>query len=174
MSKRSRRTNRSRCFSCRSRNPGERKTACDRLALEGVRRFEQARQDNYKLQYPEFRDRLDIHETRRRAILSSRQDAAAQRADLDDLGPEPMPPAAPELLLTDPRMEGLLKHLEIAQPSIGIFSDEGGQFLGGHGMNSDNRIKTATALSTIWGGGAINRTRAGTGPSRTFREGRIA
>lgn len=152
---------------------GERKSACDRHALEGVRRFERTRQEKYAAAYGAFQNELAIYEAEKRKILGASKDAAAQRADLAAFGPEPKCPAAPELLLTDPTIEGLLKHFEMAQHAIGIFSDEGGQFLAGHGMNSDNRIKTATALSTLWGGGAVNRTRAGTGPSMTFFDRRV-
>ncbi|MEM8956345.1 MAG: YfjI family protein [Pseudomonadota bacterium] len=152
---------------------GERNSACDRHALEGVRRFERTRQEKYAAAYGAFQNELAIYEAEKRKIFGASKDAAAQRADLAAFGPEPKCPAAPELLLTDPTIEGLLKHFEMAQHAIGIFSDEGGQFLAGHGVNSDNRIKTATALSTLWGGGAVNRTRAGTGPSMTFFDRRV-
>jgi hypothetical protein len=46
---------------------------------------------------------------------------------------------------------------------LGIFADEGGQFIGGHGMNSDNRLKTLAALNDLWQGNPIRRTRAGDG-----------
>jgi len=49
------------------------------------------------------------------------------------------------------------------QPSIGLFSDEGGRFIGGHGMNSDNLLKTAAGMSGLWDGKAISRVRAGDG-----------
>lgn len=48
-------------------------------------------------------------------------------------------------------------------PSLGIFSDEGGQFLGGFAMNGDNRQKTLAALNDLWQGNPIRRTRAGEG-----------
>lgn len=46
---------------------------------------------------------------------------------------------------------------------LGLFSDEGGGFLGGHAMNSDNRLKTVAGLSSLWGGEALDRVRAGDG-----------
>ncbi|MFK7871012.1 MAG: DUF3987 domain-containing protein [Roseobacter sp.] len=49
-----------------------------------------------------------------------------------------------------------------------MFSDEGGQFLGGHAMNSDNRQKTLTALNDLWHGNAIRRTRAGDGHATLY------
>ncbi len=147
---------------------GERKSACDHMALQGVRQFELARESAYRVAYQDYQNRLEIYEHKRRSILSQRSDMAEKQADLQALGSPPIAPAAPELLLTDPTIEGLFKHYEISQPSLGLFSDEGGQFFSGFGMSSDNKVKTASALSKLWGGSAINRTRAGTGPSRTY------
>jgi hypothetical protein len=53
--------------------------------------------------------------------------------------------------------------LQRGQPSVGLFSAEGGQFIGGYGMNEENRLKTAAALSGIWDGEPIKRVRAGDG-----------
>ncbi|MDJ0821573.1 MAG: YfjI family protein [Paracoccaceae bacterium] len=152
---------------------GERKSACDMLALQGVREFERKRQLQYAERFQSYQNEADLYDSQRRAILSKKQDADAARAGLDNLGPEPKAPIAPELLLTDPTMEGLLKHYEVSQPCLGIFSDEGGQFLGGFGMTSDNRLKTAAAMSKFWDGGSVNRTRSSTGPSRTFYDKRL-
>ena len=38
-----------------------------------------------------------------------------------------------------------------------------GQFVGGHGMSPDHRLKTASALSELWDGRPIKRVRAGDG-----------
>jgi hypothetical protein len=69
----------------------------------------------------------------------------------------------PDRTVTEPTFEGLTRLFALGQPSLGLFSDEGGQFLGGHGMNSDNRQKTLAALNGLWQGDAIRRTRAGDG-----------
>ena len=44
-----------------------------------------------------------------------------------------------------------------------MFSAEGGQFIGGHAMNPDNKLKTAAALSDLWDRGMVKRLRAGDG-----------
>jgi Protein of unknown function (DUF3987) len=41
-----------------------------------------------------------------------------------------------------------------------LFTAEGGSFTGGHGMNDDNRLKTAAMLSELWDGLPIKRIRA--------------
>jgi hypothetical protein len=80
---------------------------------------------------------------------------------------------SPWLLADEPTLEGLTKNLEHGRPSIGLFSDEGGQFLGGHAMSSDNRLKTVAGLSKFWDGAPINRTRAGDG-AKTYYGWRLA
>jgi len=65
-------------------------------------------------------------------------------------------------------VEGLTRHLGISRPSLGLFSDEGGQFIGGSGMSEDNRLKTVATLSGFWDGTPINRTRAGDGAVTHF------
>ena len=98
--------------------------------------------------------------------FKAQQEAIA--AALKELGPEPEPPLTPSLLTTDPTFEGVYKLLATGQPSIGLFSDEGGRFFGGHAMNKDNSLKTAASLSTLWDGKPIDRVRAGDGSSILF------
>jgi len=92
----------------------------------------------------------------------------AARADLDALGAEPAAPPAADRTVTEPTFEGLTLLFATGQPSLGIFSDEGGQFLGGHAMNSENRQKMLAALNDLWMGNPIRRTRAGDGHSTLF------
>lgn len=87
----------------------------------------------------------------------------AAEAELRALGPEPQPPALIDRTVSEPTFEGLTKLFAIGQPSLGLFSDEGGQFLGGHAMNSENRQKTLAAFNDLWQGNAIKRTRSGDG-----------
>ena len=91
------------------------------------------------------------------------ENRTAAQADLDALGPEPTAPLSQERTVTEPTFEGLTRLFVTGQPSLGIFSDEGGQFLGGHAMNSDNRQKTLAALNDLWHANPIRRTRAGDG-----------
>lgn len=57
-------------------------------------------------------------------------------------------------------MEGLAKAWVHARPALGIFSAEGGGFVGGHAMNEDNQLRSAAALSEMWDGAPISRIRA--------------
>jgi hypothetical protein len=60
----------------------------------------------------------------------------------------------------EPTYEGACKLLAVGRPSIGIFAAEGGQFIGGHGMNDDAKLRTASGLSALWDGEPIKRIRA--------------
>ena len=88
---------------------------------------------------------------------------AAIRAALDAIGPERIPPLVPMLTCPEPTYEGMCRLLAMGQPSIGIFSAEGGQFVGGHGMSDDARLRTAAGLSAAWDGEPIRRVRVGDG-----------
>jgi hypothetical protein len=46
---------------------------------------------------------------------------------------------------------------------MGLFSGEGGQFIGGHGMRQEAKLRTSAALSGFWDGTPIRRVRAGDG-----------
>ena len=63
----------------------------------------------------------------------------------------------------EPTYEGLVRLLAMGQPSIGLFAAEGGQFVGGHGMADDAKLRTAAGLSSLWDGDAIKRIRASDG-----------
>jgi Protein of unknown function (DUF3987) len=43
---------------------------------------------------------------------------------------------------------------------MGVFSSEGGQFVGGHAMSDDNKLASAAAFSSCWDGEPIKRVRA--------------
>jgi hypothetical protein len=67
------------------------------------------------------------------------------------------------LTSTEPTFEGLTKQFHNHHPSLGIFASEGGQFIGGHAMNEENKLRTASGLSELWDIGEARRVRAGEG-----------
>ncbi|MFM7377903.1 MAG: YfjI family protein [Erythrobacter sp.] len=144
---------------------GERKSACDRPFLTAIRA--RAREDEiaYRADRDDWKRRHAIWKAQSDGIVSASKkgDRLAGEAKLRELGPEPQPPRLVDRTVTEPTFEGLTKLFAEGQPSLGLFSDEGGQFLGGHAMNSDNRQKTLAALNALWDGHPIKRTRAGDG-----------
>ncbi|WP_299351572.1 DUF3987 domain-containing protein [uncultured Shimia sp.] len=151
---------------------GERKSATDKVLMAGLKDFERE-------QAAEYRDDLNAwkgaqalwkadHDKIMGEFKKKSGNRVAAQADLDALGEEPPAPLSPNLTSTEPTLEGLHKLYASGQPALGVFSDEGGQFLGGHAMSSDNRLKTVAGLSALWGGDPINRTRAGDGASTLY------
>ena len=151
---------------------GERKSATDKLLMAGLRRFEQQAYQTYQEEVVNHGLAVEMWRLDREATLSSMKKKDANRtslqADLEALGPEPEPPLKPFLTANEPTLEGLHRLFAEGQPSLGVFSDEGGGFIGGHGMNRDNRLKTITGLSDLWGGEPIRRVRAGDGANAMF------
>jgi hypothetical protein len=84
----------------------------------------------------------------------------AHQKALERLGPEPEAPLETVFMSSNFTYEGLFNSLNIGQPIYGIVGTEGGQFLGGHGMKSENRLHTVTNLNDLWDGKPSKRVRA--------------
>lgn len=142
---------------------GERKSAVDAEALWPMRKREAALREAYDAANPTYKNDKEAWEKARDAAIkatSVKGDRARMKAALDALGAAPLPPLEPVLTCGEPTYEGLCKLLAVGQPSIGIFAAEGGQFVGGHGMADDAKLRTATGLSALWDGEPIKRIRA--------------
>lgn len=157
---------------------GERKSASDRLFMRPFQLHERAQEAQYREEMEAYTLAHDIWAAKRKKMLdgATKKDRTAStgsEADLRALGAEPRPPLFPNILAQDPTFEGLLKLYQSGRPSLGLFSDEGGGFIGGHAMSNDNRLKTIAGLSQLWNGDPVNRVRAGDGPS-TYPGRRLA
>lgn len=142
---------------------GDRKTAADRCALLPARQWEREQWQRYREQLARYR-------------AAQRQ---AQRIKPGD--PEPAngmsleaEPSAPRLITTDPTIEALIKGLCHDLPSMGLFCDEGGQFLGSSTMSRDNRLKAVTTLSSLWDGSPLDRARSMVGESLRAYDRRLS
>ncbi|MQX36877.1 YfjI family protein [Roseospira navarrensis] len=155
------------CFFLSIAPSGERKSSCDSEALAPVRTYEQTLRAAYDEEEMTYRNEKEAWDACRQAILRGKKSGTIPdiRAKLDGLGPEPAPPLKPVIVCAEPTFEGLCRLYEEGRPSLGIFSAEGGQFIGGHGMSEENQLRTAAALSEVWDGQPITRVRGGTGTS---------
>ncbi|BAP77695.1 hypothetical protein MT1_0519 [Pseudomonas sp. MT-1] len=144
---------------------GDRKSAADRLALSAHHDRQRQLLDNYKAEKKDYRDKRDAYQRCRELVLDkakgSPEGMAAELTKLE----EPAPPLVPFILAEEPTMEGLQKSLLHGHPSQGLFSDEGGQFFGGHANRPENLLKTAAGLSKLWDGSLLARIRAAEGES---------
>lgn len=145
---------------------GERKSACDTEALWPVRKRETALREAYGAELPHWENAKTAWEkAREAAVKRGKGDRAAIEQALNALGAKPAAPLHPMLTCPEPTFEGLCRLFAGGWPSLGIFAAEGGQFIGGHGMSEDNKLKTAAGLSSLWDGESIRRVRSGDGAS---------
>jgi Protein of unknown function (DUF3987) len=149
---------------CSIASSGDRKTSADYEALEPVRHREKELGDQYSQELESTRIAVAAWQGEKKAIEGNKKlDYESRKIALTRLGREPEQPLHPILTATEPTIEGLAKAWVNAPASLGLFSAEGGQFVGGHGMSPDHRLKTASALSELWDGRPIKRVRAGDG-----------
>lgn len=143
---------------------GERKSSADYFAARPVRNYERRLIEIYEGELADFRcSKRAFDVTLANAEKKAKGDRYEIESALKAVGEEPRPPLLPHLICDEPSLEGLHKLYERGQPSLGIFSDEGGGFLGGYALQNENRLRTFAGLSQLWDGGIIRRTRAGDG-----------
>ncbi|NCE89163.1 YfjI family protein [Pseudomonas sp. L13] len=142
---------------------GDRKTAADRSALLPARQWEREQWQRYREQLARYRAAL-------------RQAQRINPADTDSANGVLLEaePSAPRLITTDPTIEALIKGLCHDLPSMGLFCDEGGQFLGSSTMSRDKRLKAVTTLSSLWDGSPIDRARSMPGESSRAYDRRVS
>jgi hypothetical protein len=134
---------------------GERKSAVDSEALWPVRKHEARLRDEYAEQLPDYSNAKSAWDKAREVAIKSAKpkgDRDAIKAALDAVGPEPGPPPRLCSPAAEPTYEGLCKLFAVGWPSLGIFASEGGQFIGGHGMSDEAKLRTAAGLSAAWDG----------------------
>lgn len=116
---------------------GDRKSAVDHLALKAARDWERQQWTLYAENLKAYRAAISIMANPK----TSTERAEAKGAELS----EPVPP---RLIFAEPTIEALVKSLCHGLPSMGLFNDEGGQFLGSSTMSKENLLKAISTLST--------------------------
>ncbi|MBW7851696.1 MAG: DUF3987 domain-containing protein [Rhodospirillales bacterium] len=129
---------------------GERKSTVDDLATRPIKVYQDRLRDQYA---------ADMR-------ICLKQERESRRAAVpDDAGEPAERPLFPNCLLQEPTFEALCRMLCDGQPSVGLFSDEGGRFLSGYSMKPEERLKTFAGLSKFWDGDAVTRERVKEPPS---------
>jgi hypothetical protein len=145
---------------------GERKTAVDEHALAAVRRFEAELRNGYKAKRLRYLTELDAWEATRAHVRDAGKKKSGGKfediaAAMERVGPPPVEPVPPLMIASEPTYEGLFRLSEKGLPSLGIFSNEAGLFVGGHAMRKEAQLATAAGLSELWDGGLLKRVRVG-------------
>lgn len=149
---------------------GERKSAIDKIALKPHQKYRKQLMKNFQAEETKYTDEKDAYEKARLDVIRAekgRSPAEITEA-IKQVGEKPTKPTNPSFLCEEPTYEALVKMFIQGRPSLGLFSDEGGRFLGGHAMNEDNILKTSAGLSKIWDGAPIDRARVGEGNALLF------
>ena len=144
---------------------GDRKSAVDALALAPIREFESVRRETKAVLDRQYRVDFDLwiaNEARLDKDFTGKKIDQTQyrEAKLELEASKPRKPKPARITLREGTAEGIYKHLQIGEPTAGLFSDEGVGFLAGHGMSDDSRARTTALLTDLWGGSTITRTRA--------------
>lgn len=135
---------------------GDRKSATDKVALQPILQWQKMLSDSYREEIKRYYHSKEFWDSKKKEWLRD----STRGPFVEAPPPEPLKPL---MLVEEPTYEGIVKYLAIGQPSVGLFSDEGGRFFGGHAMNRDNQLKTIAGLSSLWDGKEISRLRGGDG-----------
>jgi len=146
------------CFFATVGETGERKSAVDDVAKWPHSKYERDLEAAYVDEHREWEMEHRAWKQTRDDELKKKKGKHEKLAFLQELGEEPQEPPCPAVLLEEPTYEGLIKVLQNGHPSVGLFTDEGGRFVGGHAMNSENALKTASGMSSLWDRGEAKRT----------------
>lgn len=138
---------------------GDRKSTADELALKPFRDREADMRVTFRERWHDYEIDL-IAFGQAQANAKKKTDRADIREALKQAGAAPVPPLSADLIIEDPTIPAIHKMMADA-PSLGLFSDEGAQFLGGWSMSEENASATGAHLSAFWDGKAIKRIRAG-------------
>lgn len=157
---------------------GERKGTVEGLLLKGVRDHEREAipvcEEAFKAFEQLHATWTEMKKQADRAAADVKNEETRKRGEeaLEALPDEPKPPLLPYVLASDPTAEGLWKLLYQGGPSVGLFNEEGGAFLGGYAMSQEKRLQMMSFLNRLWNGEMIDRHRVHDGSASA--EGRLA
>ncbi|HXH00241.1 MAG TPA: YfjI family protein [Sphingomicrobium sp.] len=150
---------------------GDRKSAADRELGWGLAKHERNLSDELIQAKAAYLNDKEAFEASR-AAAKGRAGKEGSRAAIADalgaVGDAPVAPLDAVVSFPEPTLEGLHKYLAIGQPSMGLFSDEGGMFVGGVGMSKENVLKSAAGFSHLWDGAPVKRLRSLDGATVLF------
>lgn len=145
---------------------GERKSAVDTIATGPIKKRQEEQTQIYYANFSKHEAALVAWENRRKAA-SKEQDPDVLEALMYQAGERPKL-LQPCEIVSDPSFQGIEKFFAEGHFTLGLFSDEGGKFLGGFAMAKENQTNTITGLSKLWDGGPLDRLRGGDGLSLLY------
>ena len=147
---------------------GERKSAVDSVALAAHKSVERERIKLADQAEPQYQAKAAAYEAALKHAKAKNKTVADIAAAIESLGPMPEPPPRGILLAAEPTVEAIQKIYLTGVPSLGLFSDEGATFFGGHSMSQDHALRSVGALSKLWDDGTSDRLRATDGQRKLY------
>lgn len=153
---------------------GDRKTTSDQIAMAPINDYELDLGSDYQ------RDKLiqssvfAVWKSSKDEIAKVHKDKGASfiAEEVKRLGDPPAEPSLPMIVVPPGSTQGVLWALEKGRPSIGLFLNEGGSWLGSWAMQDEQRTATISAYSELWDGQTIKMLTKGAGftslPNRAF------
>ena len=138
---------------------GDRKTAADKVALAPVDEHVRKMHASYEAELAEWERAKEAGKLDRANARKAAGSGDEYAEALREIAAEPKP-RKPWIVCSEPTAEGLVKSLADGQYAQGIFTDEGGQFIGGHALSEEAELRTIAMLSRLWQGDRIDRVRA--------------
>jgi len=148
------------CYFISIAGSGERKTAVDKKALKVIYEKQKELIKNHKQENKQFENYNETKNLIMKDVALSKEE---KEKSIEELGEEPEPPLYPLIICNEPTIQGFIKLLAKGQPSMGLFSDEGGSFVGGYSLSKENRTKSGADLSSLWDAKTIQYIRGGDG-----------
>ncbi|MBL8084773.1 MAG: DUF3987 domain-containing protein [Candidatus Obscuribacter sp.] len=140
---------------------GERKSGADRWAMAPFTSFEDSAKLEHREASAEYKTKKEAHEVAKQKAMKQAKGSPAQiEQALLALGEPPEAPIEPYIICSDPTFEGLLRLLDAGCGNAGIFTEEGAKFVGGHAMNSENKLKTIAGLNVLHDDGRADKMRS--------------
>ena len=147
-------------YLCGIADSGERKTSCDGYFTKAIHEYQARQREIFKPVIQAYETDLDAWKAQRSGvqekIKSTAKEGKPTKGLIDQLHEldkdRPIAPRMPRLLYSDATPEALALALVTGWPSGGVFSNEGGIVLGGHGMNKDTAMRNMARLNSFWDG----------------------
>lgn len=140
---------------------GERKSAVERVATGPIKDRQRKEGEQFHIGEKAFEAAHVAWEQKRKAAFKE-DDKDVIEAMLKNAGEEPKH-VQPVYLFSEPSFQGIERAFAEGRYTLGLFSDEGGRFLGGYAMSKENQTNTITGLSKLWDGDPLDRMRGGDG-----------
>ena len=142
---------------------GERKSAVDRLATGPIKNRQHEMTQAFHANQRQFEAENAAWENQRKEAMREK-DVTVIEAMLRHAGEMPKH-LQPCHVVSEPTFQAIEKCFAEGRYTLGLFSDEGGKFLGGYAMAKENQTNTLTGLSKLWDGDPLDRLRVGDGKS---------